>query len=142
MTLQIFTDGGSLNNPGQAAYSYVIYEDKKLLLSFSETIGVATNNVAEYTALIKALEAVRGLLSKIHPPAGGTASRIEVYSDSSLMINQLNGLFKVKNSKIRELIWKIRNLEGEIIIPISYMHINREKNSLADSLVKKALKSS
>ena len=135
MALKIFTDGGSLNNPGKAALAYIIYQDNKILLSHSEIIGVATNNVSEYAALIGALEAVKNFLSKTQD----LVSKIYVYSYSSLMVNQLNGLFKVKNAKIRELLFKVRGLEGEINLPIIYIHIPREKNTLADSLVKKAL---
>lgn len=136
MTLRIFTDGGSLNNPGQAAYAYIVYQDGGVILSHSEKIGIATNNVAEYTALIKVLEAVKNLLSKTRD----LGSNLYIYSDSSLMVNQLNGLFRVKNAKIRELLFKIRTLERELGIPITYIHISRGKNLLADSLVKKALR--
>ncbi|MBI3366697.1 ribonuclease HI family protein [Candidatus Roizmanbacteria bacterium] len=137
MILKLFTDGGSLNNPGQAAYAFIIYKDSLLVTSRAECIGIATNNVAEYTGLIKGLEEIKRLLSKIK----NLGLRIEVYSDSSLMVNQLNGLFKIKNAKIRELVFKIRLLEGEVKLPIIYIHIYREKNQLADSLVKKALNS-
>ncbi len=141
MALSIYTDGGSLNNPGQAAYAFVIYKDSILITSRAERIGIATNNIAEYTGLIKALEETKKLLSSIKNLESKISS-IEVYSDSSLMVNQLNGLFKVKNSKIREFVFKIRSLEGEINLPIIYIHIYREKNQLADSLVKKVLTSS
>lgn len=137
MTLQVYTDGGSLNNPGQAAYAYVIYKDSEQIFSHSERIGIASNNIAEYTGLIKALEKAKELI--INNQLG--VRDIKVFSDSSLMVNQLNGLFKVKNSKIRELVFKIRTLEGELNLPIIYIHIVREKNMLADSLVKKTLNS-
>lgn len=136
MVLQIYTDGGSVNNPGQAAYAFVLFQDSVMIFSYGERIGVATNNVAEYTGLIKAFEKVKELM------AGGKLaglSQIYVYSDSSLMVNQLNGLFKVKNAAIREFIMKVRILESELKTPIQYIHILREKNALADSLVKKAL---
>lgn len=135
MVLTIYTDGGSLNNPGQAAYAYIFFEGKKLIFSNSEKIGVASNNVAEYSGLINALKKVKELIANNQLKI----EKIEAYSDSSLMVNQLNGLFKVKNAKIREFVFKIRSLEGEINLPIIYIHILREKNMLADSLVKKAL---
>lgn len=137
MILQIYTDGGSLNNPGQAAYSYVIYKDFVKIFSHSERIGIATNNIAEYTALIKALEKVKDLINSHKYQI----TKINVFSDSSLMVNQIKGLFKVKDAKIRECVFKIRFLEGEINLPIIYIHILREKNMLADSLVKKVLQS-
>src|SRR3989338_8755439 len=130
MELTIFTDGGSINNPGPAAIAYLIYLDGKPLSSFSTKIGINSNNFAEYTALVRALEWVKqnNALS---------AAKITVFSDSSLMVNQLNGLYKVKNSTIRQFILKIRILEQELNAPIVYKYIPREKNRLADLLVKK-----
>ncbi|MBI4004938.1 ribonuclease HI family protein [Candidatus Roizmanbacteria bacterium] len=133
MTLTIYTDGGSLNNPGQAAIAYTLYLDTTLLKTFSRAIGVATNNVAEYTALIEALSATKDILSQ------KPASNIQVFSDSQLMVNQINGLYKVKEASLRDLLMKIRLLEGELHIPITYTHVLREKNTLTDSLVKKEL---
>jgi ribonuclease HI len=135
MTLTLYTDGGSLNNPGPSAYGYAIYLDKKLLVSYSEPIGIATNNVAEYTGIIKGLERIRDQITNYKL----RITNIVVYSDSNLMTNQLNGLFKVKNAKIRELVLAVRILENEINIPIKYIHIYREKNMFVDSLVKKVL---
>lgn len=134
MTLQIYTDGGSLNNPGQAAIAYVFYLNGKVLLTHSKRIGVATNNVAEYTALIDALTHVKTII-KQH-----SIKRIDVFSDSQLMINQLNGLYKVKDAIMREMVMKIRILECDLNIPIKYTHVLREKNETADSLIKKELK--
>ena len=136
MQLTIYTDGGAIGNPGPAAFAYVIYKDKEIIDSHSESIGVATNNVAEYTGLIRALERVKKLLLSSNSKP---LTSIIVFSDSSLMVNQLNGLFKLKNAVIRELVLKVRVLEGEIKTPIIYKHILREKNQLADSLVKRAL---
>lgn len=135
MILKIFTDGGSLGNPGPSASAYVIYQGDKLLEKGSKHIGHATNNFAEYTALILALEKVKQLIANNKVP-----EKILVFADSQLLVNQLNGLYKVKNSDIRENIMKIRILESEINIPIQYEHVYREQNTLADSLVKKALK--
>ena len=133
MNCTIYTDGGSLNNPGQAAYAFVIYFDNKLEYQFSETIGVATNNIAEYTGLIKALEKIKEYKKS------KTIEKIFVYADSELMVKQLNGLYKVKNADLRDCVMKVRYLESEINIPVQYFHVLREKNTLADSLVKKAL---
>ena len=133
MNCTIYTDGGSLNNPGQAAYAFVIYFDNKLEYQFSETIGVATNNIAEYTGLIKALEKIKEYKKS------KTIDKIFVYADSELMVKQLNGLYKVKNADLRDCVMKVRYLESEINIPVQYSHVLREKNTLADSLVKKAL---
>lgn len=132
MELKIFTDGGSINNPGPAAIAFVIYFNNKIVQSYSAKIGTNTNNFAEYSALLMSLKWVK-------ENSADKIDKISVFSDSSLMVNQLNGLFKVKNADIREFIIKIRVLEREINTPIVYNHIPREKNSLADSLVKKAL---
>lgn len=134
MTLQIYTDGGSLNNPGQAAIAYVFYLNGNIFLTDSKRIGVATNNVAEYTALTEALIACKKII-KQH-----SIKNISVFSDSLLMVNQLNGLYKVKNAVIREMVMGIRILESDLNIPIEYTHILREKNETADSLIKKELK--
>src|SRR3990167_8551657 len=107
MELKIFTDGGSINNPGPAAIAFVVYLNNKIVYSFSSKIGINTNNFAEYAALEKSLEWIRD-----NP--GFRLDKISVFSDSNLMVNQLNGLFKVKSTHIREFIIKIRVLEREI----------------------------
>jgi ribonuclease HI len=135
MVIKIYTDGGAIGNPGPAAFAYIIYKDKKIVASHSERIGRTTNNLAEYTGLIKALEKTKYLITNYQL----LITHISVYSDSRLMINQLNGYFKVKNAAIREYIFKIRTLENQINLPIVYRHILREQNRAADSLVKKTL---
>jgi len=131
--IKIYTDGGAKGNPGKAAIGMVFYLESKEIFRYREDIGITTNNIAEYTALIKALEKVMSyellVMRKV--------KKIEFYSDSRLLVNQVNGLFKVKNSKIRELIMKIRILEQEIGLPISYHLISREENRVADGLVNK-----
>ncbi len=133
MTLTIYTDGGSLNNPGEAASAYAFYLNNKLLTSCAKRIGIASNNVAEYTALIEAFTKSREYL-KTH-----TLDAIEVFSDSLLMISQVKGLWKVKNATIGELLVQVRERERELTIPITYHHVLRGKNEYTDSLVKKAL---
>lgn len=135
MDLKIFTDGGSINNPGPAASAFVIFQDDRLLYKKSFKIGINSNNFAEYSALIAALEFVKKIVS-----AGKSEiNQIAIFSDSNLMVNQLNGIFKVKNALIRDFIMKARVLEQEISKPISYTYVPREENRLADSLVKKEL---
>ena len=135
MNLTIYTDGGSLNNPGQAAYGFLIYDGKKQVYTQNERIGIASNNVAEYTALIRALEFVRDTIQKSKVPATG----LSIISDSLLMVNQVNGLYKVKNVDIKPLHSKIKMLEMELGLPMSYKHVLRDKNTEADALVKEAL---
>ena len=139
MILHIYTDGGSKGNPGPAAIGGVGYLDKKIIFKFRDDIGIATNNDAEYQAVIMAYKK----LSMINNPVS-TAKRseqlskvkkIEFFSDSQLVVNQLNGFYKVKNGRIREYIMQIRILEAEVKIPVIYQHIPREKNQAADDLV-------
>lgn len=137
MKLKIHTDGGSLSNPGQAAIGYLIYlEDGSLFFSEGLPIGIASNNVAEYTALVTALTKVKELIDK------GELKDIEsiaVFADSELMVKQLNGLYKVKHADMRELLFKVRIAEGDLRIPVSFTHVLRDKNAAADKLVKTAL---
>jgi ribonuclease HI len=138
MILKIYTDGGSKGNPGPSSIGMVFYVADKKVFQHKENIGVATNNDAEYQALIKALEIINPksqVLNKFQIPNFQNIKQIQFYSDSRLMVNQVNGMFKVKNGKIREYIFKIRILEQEIKIPINYYLISREENWEADELV-------
>src|SRR3989344_3558887 len=96
----VHTDGGARGNPGPAAIGVVIEEGNKTLAAFGKTIGEATNNIAEYTAVIEAL-----MWLTQHP-----ADYIQFFLDSTLVVNQLNGLFKVKEPHLRELLLQVRTL--------------------------------
>lgn len=133
MILKVFTDGGSRGNPGPSGIGMVFYIGNKKVFYHHESIGVATNNEAEYIALIRALEHVK--IQILNLKSTSKISKLEFYSDSRLMVNQVNGLFKVKQGKIKEYILKIRGLEQEINFPISYCLIPREQNQEADRLV-------
>lgn len=135
MQITVYTDGGSLNNPGKAAIGYLIYLADKLHYKHSQFIGIASNNVAEYTALISALTYIKDNIL----PQGLSIERIKVIADSELMIKQLNGLYKVKNQDMKKLFPQVKELEMFMGIPIQYVHVLREKNSQADALVKQAL---
>jgi len=131
--LKVFTDGGSKSNPGRANIGGVFYISGKKIFQFHRSIGIATNNDAEYQALIYALEEIKKQKEKLIDDL--KVEKIYFYSDSRLLVNQINGFFKVKNGKIKEYIFKIRMLEQEISLPISYHQIPREKNKEADRLV-------
>jgi len=136
MILKVFTDGGAKGNPGPAAIGIVFYIDGKIIFKYREDIGVATNNDAEYKAVIIALGKIIVEVGALRAmPVHKEIQKIEFYSDSSLMVNQLNGLFKVKNARIRQYVFKIKGLEQEIGLPITHIHIPREKNTVADALV-------
>jgi ribonuclease HI len=125
----LYTDGGSRGNPGPAAYAFVLEtEDGTVLDARGETIGVATNNVAEYSALVAGLEAAS--------LAG--VDELEVVSDSELLVKQMRGEYKVKNAALRELSLEAARVAREIG-KVTYRAVRREHNELADSLVNEAL---
>lgn len=136
MILKIHTDGGALNNPGPAASAFVLYIDDKEVYSEGKEIGSATNNDAEYTALINALKKVKEMQNS-NTLQG--VEKISVFADSSLVVNQMNGLWKVKHAPIQKYVFEVHALENEIGLPISYTYVPREENTVADGLVKKAL---
>ena len=129
MKAKLFTAGGSRGNPGPAAYAFVLEaEDGTVLDARSEAIGVATNNVAEYSALVAGLERA----------AEVGVSELEVVSDSELLVKQMRGEYKVKNRALRELVLDASRLARRIQ-RVTYTAVRREHNELADSLVNEAL---
>ncbi|MEA3354967.1 MAG: ribonuclease HI family protein [Patescibacteria group bacterium] len=132
--LIINTDGGSRGNPGPAAIGVVIKNNSnKIIHQFGQTIGIATNNVAEYQGVIFALKYL--IKNKLTPTS------IKFYLDSTLVVNQLGGLWKVKNPNLRNLVIKIRELEATLNTSITYAAIPREKNYQPDALLNQALDS-
>lgn len=127
--LEVFCDGGSRGNPGHAAYGFVVKEDGQTVKESGGYIGFATNNVAEYTAIIEALKWLS---------ASFKGENLNFSLDSLLAASQLNGTYKVKNAKIRDLLFNIRQLEPNFS-KVSYTHVPREKNKEADRLVNEAL---
>lgn len=126
--LKIFTDGGARNNPGPAGIGIVFKDGNgNTIERHKKYIGEKTNNQAEYEALIAALE-----------KASGKAEKLECYLDSQLVVNQATGAYKVKNAEIRELLFKVKNLEQDFS-EVHYFHIPREQNKEADKLVNEAL---
>lgn len=134
--LIIYTDGGARGNPGPAAIGVFIVDDKGLEITrFGKTIGLATNNVAEYIAVISALEWIKQSQEARIKNKELKIENIKFFLDSKLVVNQLNGIFKIKEAHLRELIIKIRQLERGVGVNIFYVHIPREKNKIADGLV-------
>jgi ribonuclease HI len=126
---RLSTDGGSRGNPGPAAYGYVLEtEDGTVLDARGETIGVATNNVAEYRALLAGLVAAidRGV------------DELEVVSDSELLVKQMRGEYRVKNAALQDLFLEASR-HARKIHRVTYTAVRREHNELADSLVNEAL---
>lgn len=115
MTLNIYTDGGSRNNPGQAAIAGIIKQNDKVVESFAETIGIASNNEAEYRALIKALELASGLEPK----------SVICHSDSELMVRQMKEEYKIKNPNLKKLFIRACVAEADCG-RVNYIHCRRE----------------
>jgi probable phosphoglycerate mutase len=126
---KLFTDGGARGNPGPAAFAYVLEaEDGTVLAAHGEAIGVATNNVAEYRALVEGLRKAAEL----------AVGEIEVVSDSELLVKQMRGEYRVKNAALRELSLDAAALARELDL-VTYTAVRREHNELADRLVNEAL---
>ena len=126
---RLFTDGGSRGNPGPAAYGYVLEDEIGTVLDArGQAIGVATNNVAEYSGLVAGLsKAVElGFLE------------LEVVSDSELIVRQMTGDYRVKNAGLKPLFEKASWIAGKIG-KVEYRAVRREHNKLADQLVNDAL---
>ena len=129
MKVKLFTDGGARGNPGPAAYGFVLEaEDGSVLAAEGARIGIATNNVAEYRALIAGLERAVEL----------AVPDVEVVSDSELLVKQMRGEYKVKNEALRELSVEAARL-ARTIGKVRYTAVRREHNELADRLVNEAL---
>jgi ribonuclease HI len=134
--LMIYTDGGARGNPGPAACGVVIKDKEEVILEVSEYIGNATNNQAEYEALILALHKAKELFAHKRMGPGS----IECHLDSELVVKQLNREYKIKNEGLKPLFIKVINLIPEFD-SVRFIHIPREKNKLADKLVNKELDS-
>ena len=129
MKARLFTDGGARGNPGPAAFGYVLEaDDGTVLAAHGEAIGVATNNVAEYSGL------VAGLARAVDLQIG----EVEVVSDSELLVKQMNGEYRVKNDALKQLSLEAARLARQIGT-VSYTAVRREQNELADRLVNEAL---
>lgn len=129
-TLTVYSDGGSRGNPGPSASGFVIYRDKQQLESGGRYIGITTNNQAEYKAVSLALEAAKKF--------GDAGTTVNFYMDSMLVVNQMNGVYKIKNrdlwpihQEIRELMKHFKN--------VRFSHVYREDNSEADAKVNEIL---
>ena len=116
-------------NPGPAAFAYVIRRDGAPPIEESGCLGRATNNQAEYTALVRALE---------HAVRLGTGQAVAIHSDSELMVKQMRGEYRVKNEDLRELYEQAQKLSA-CFPSVTFRHIRREQNTRADQLCNEAL---
>lgn len=131
-SLNVFTDGGSRGNPGPAAVGVVVKDNiHQTLSSFGQCIGITTNNVAEYQAVIIALEWLK--------KKNFSVASLNFFLDSTLVVNQLNGLWKIKDARLRQKVIYIRRLEADLNTKVAYFAIPRIKNAAADFQVNLAL---
>lgn len=122
-TFEINIDGAARGNPGPAAFAYVIAHDGEPVLEEAGRLGTATNNVAEYTALVRALARAAELGGK----------RLVIRSDSELLVKQMNGEYKVKNAALKELYDEAKELAAQFDA-VTLQHVRREQNRQADKL--------
>ena len=131
MSYVVHTDGGARGNPGPAAIGVVI-EHGSDIVRIGKVIGETTNNVAEYTAVVEAWKELR-------KKGIGEGESVDFFLDSSLVVNQLNGLSKIKDAKLRELLLEVNGLTHQSRGVVHYTYVPREKNTQADALVNAAL---
>ncbi len=131
----VYTDGGAISNPGPSAGAFLICDaEGKILKEYKEDFGEGTNNEAEYKAVILALKKIKALVGKKNIKD----IEVEIRSDSKLLVEQLNGKYKVLNPRIQNLFLKLWNLKigfGKVV----FKSIRREENKRADALVKEVL---
>ena len=131
MKIIIYTDGASRGNPGPASYGFLIKDSQgKIIFEEGEYLGITTNNFAEYSAVLNALEYVFKNFKK-------NPMEISFYMDSKLVVEQLSGRFKIKSLNLIPLILKIKQLEENL--KVTYQHVRREFNKEADFLANQAL---
>lgn len=128
-SLVLHTDGGARGNPGPAGIGVAIYDtDQQLVATCSDYIGEATNNQAEYKALIAGLDKAADLKGQ----------ELNCYLDSELVVRQLNGQYRVKDTQLAELLGEVLK-KAKNFKSVSYHHVPREKNKKADQLVNLAI---
>jgi len=131
--ITIYSDGGSRGNPGPSASAFVVMKDGEVFYKESEYLGKSTNNLAEYNAVFIAVRWLSKNASII------SQDRVDYFLDSQLAVNQLNGNYKVKNRNIEKYFNRIKSVEKTLPFKVSYKHIRRVKNKIADALVNEKL---
>jgi len=131
-SLIIHTDGGSRGNPGPAACAFDVEQNGKEIFHQSKFLGTATNNFAEYSGVINALDWLMN--NNIYP-------QVNFYLDSELVVRQINGIYKVKDENLKKLFLEVLTKIKEAKLKIIFRHVPREENSRADLLVNQELDS-
>jgi ribonuclease HI len=134
MEINIYTDGGSRGNPGISGYGLVIYDNQnKVIYQEGKFLGIKTNNEAEYSGLIAALEWIK----KNH--SAFDITQLNFFADSQLLVRQLQGIYKVRAPTLLPLFTQSQQLLTQIHLPYSFKDIRREFNTLADELANQAM---
>jgi ribonuclease HI len=130
VTIHAFTDGASRGNPGESGVGIVLKDERgKILSSVFGYIGKATNNIAEYTALITCLKIVRHR----------ECQKLVIHSDSELLVRQMEGVYKIKEPRLKKLSQEAKTLIGAAGFDCSFRHIVRDHNREADKLANLAI---
>ena len=125
MTINAYTDGASRGNPGESGIGIILRDEKgNLLHSFGGYIGRATNNIAEYKALLACLKKARET----------PCTKLVVHSDSELLVRQLQGKYRVRNKNLQKYYLLVRRLIEDAPFAVEFLHIDRERNHEADLL--------
>ncbi|MFC1663305.1 ribonuclease HI family protein [Patescibacteria group bacterium] len=127
-TISLYTDGGARGNPGPAGIGAVLWEGNKMIAQVKQYIGVTTNNIAEYHAVYAGLEKAKQLKVNV----------VNCFLDSELVVNQLNGKYKVKKTDLGPWFIKIWNIR-QSFKKVTFKHIRRNENRGADQLVNQAI---
>jgi len=125
--LYIHTDGACFGNPGPMGIGIVVYREKKKIMEISEYVGEGTNNIAEYLALIRALEIAKRI----------GENEVHIKTDSELLARQINGEYRVKDRKLKPLKARVDALMRGMKVKVE--HVPREQNEEADELSKRAV---
>ncbi len=126
--LTTYTDGGARGNPGPAALGVVIKDGAEIVEAYGRYIGATTNNIAEYSAVLSALERCKEL----------GADEVEMRMDSELVVKQMNGEYRVKNPGLAQIYLKIHNVKTGFK-KVTFHHVRREQNAAADEQVNLAI---
>ena len=132
--LKIYTDGGARGNPGPAGIGvFIIDQRQQLVFSQSKTIGVATNNEAEYKAFLASLEWLKTYVKST------SITKIEWFLDSKLVVEQVNQNWKIKEKRLLKFAQQAWKILSSLDCEFKISHVRREQNKQADALVNKAL---
>lgn len=134
--IKVFTDGASRGNPGHSGIGITVYDENDFIIkTYKEYIGETTNNQAEYKALVKSIEVIKKLTEE-----GETEfEKIEFYSDSELMVNQINFDYRIKEPDLALLNNKFHVLIKKLNMPYKIFYIERAKNKNSDRLANMAI---